>query len=425
MASKVNTLLFTITLLALGVFLFVFPSDSNASEYENRSMADMPDLNINDILSGRYSDDFESFLSDSIAFRTRFLAFSSSLENVYGLRMGGAIRVEIDQGDLGVGMVARPDIVYRPPPEQKPTEAVEPTDPEEDDTIPEHRVNPAKPFSIDVNYNPNAVMYADVFADDTNISRYIEVLNDYRQSLPGSVRMYCLLVPTSVEFLHERYSAAADKQLPVFKRIQSDLLKGITMADSYNRIAEHVENEYLYFRTDHHWTALGAYYAYLAFAEAAGFVPVTIENYVEYSFPGYIGSYGTGTTDRIILDHPDTIYYYRIDDGTTFTKNMFYIPEDLSLLNYMIFLAGDHALIDIESSNKNGKTLVLVKDSYANAFIPWVAPSYERIIVIDPRQFKGSVSDYLKGSAEIDLLFLNSVTTTWLLPYLELMEEIK
>ena len=424
MASKLNTILFTITLLALGVFLFVFPSDSDASQYENRAMADMPDLNFEDIISGRYSNDFESFLSDSIAFRTRFLAFSASLENVYGLRMGGAIRVDIGHDDLGVGMVANPDIVYRPPPEQKPPATVKPPEAGTEPVIPENRVNPAKPFSIDLNYNPNAIMYGDFYVDGANVSRYVGVLNDYRKDLPENTRVFCLLVPTHVEFLHERYSTNAARQLPVVQMIYNSLDNDIIPVDAYGKLAERAENEYLYFRTDHHWTALGAYYAYLAFAEAAGFDPVTIENYEEHFFPDYIGSYGTGA-DRIIRDHPDTLYYYRIDDGTTFSQNMFFIPVNLNLLSYALFMGGDHAVLDFESSNKNGKTLIIVKDSYANAFIPWVSPSYERIVVMDPRQFKGKVSDYTKNSTEVDLLFLNSAFTPSLASYVDLIAEIK
>jgi hypothetical protein len=268
-------------------------------------------------------------------------------------------------------------------------------------------------------------MYGDFYINSSSISQYIAVLNEYRRSLPETVHMYCLLVPTHVEFLHERYNTNGARQISSIRAVHDGLDTGIIAVDAYNWIAAHVVNEYLYFRTDHHWTAVGAYYAYLAYAESAGITPVTIDNYVEFALPNYIGVYGKGTQDRTVLDHPDTLYYYQLDNGTTFTRRLFYIPEDMKDLDYKVFMGGDHALLDYTSSNENGKTLVIIKESYANAFIPWVSPNYERIIVIDPRQFEGSVSKYLEGATGIDLLFCSSAFTPSLPAFVEQVAEIR
>ena len=102
-----------------------------------------------------------------------------------------------------------------------------------------------------------------------------------------------------------------------------------------------------------------------------------------------------------------------------------YIPEDMKNLDYIVFMGGDHHLLDYTSSNKNGKTLMVIKDSYANAFIPWVSPNYERIIIIDPRLFGGSVSEYLEDIEDVDLLFMTSAFTPSLPAYVERVAEIK
>ena len=459
MAFKINIILFIAALLLLGVFLFVLPSDPDAPRYENRSMTRSPVLSTEDVFSGKYTNDLEAFLLDSIAYRTKFLTFSSVLEDVYGVHIGGAIRVDIGHDDLGSGMIADPDIVYREPPELGKSDAAGVTpggadgltdamDDVTDETDGAHgaesstgnekpqtpvtekgpsngHVDPKEPFGVDINYNPDAVMYGDFYIDSSSVSRYIDVLNEYRRDLPQTVHMYSLLVPTHVEFLHEKYNTNGVKQISVVRSIYDKLDSGFVTVDAYNWIAAHASSEYLYFRTDHHWTAVGAYYAYLAFAEAAKIAPITIDNYIEYSFPDYMGTYGQASQNRTVLGYPDTLYYYRLDNGTTFSQSLFYIPEDINNLNYMIFMGGDHAVLDYTSTNENGKTLMIIKDSYANAFIPWVSPNYERIIVIDPRQFEGSVSKYLEGFEEIDLLILTSAFTPSLPAFVEQIAEIK
>ena len=455
MVYRINIAIFIAALLLLCVFLFALPPDPDAPRYENRSMAELPGFVAADVLSGKYTDALEAFLLDRVAYRTSFLAFSSALEGAYGLRIGGALRADIDHGDLGSGMIADPDVVYRDPSDLGMPGAVGGAAggglgeagtsggavyggpgadgaggaqaPGSAHVSPNRHVNPDEPFGVDTNYDPNAVMYGDFYVDTSSVSRYIEILNEYRQSLPGNVRMYCLLVPSHVEFLHDRYNTNGASQISAIRIIYDGLDSGITAVDAYGRIAARVHDEYLYFRTDHHWTAVGAYYAYLAYAEAAGIAPVTIDNYVERALPDYIGTFGRSSQDRIVLGHPDTLYYYQLDNGTTFTQRFFYIPEDMSDLDYKLFMGGDHALLDYTSSNKNGKTLIVIKESYANAFIPWVSPNYERVVVIDPRQFEGKVGEYLKGPSpgEIDLLFLTSAFTPSLPLYVEKVAEVR
>jgi len=485
MALKLNIIFFIAALLLLGIFLFALPPDPDAPRYENRSMAGPPVFDAGEVFSGKFTDDLEAFLLDRIAYRTGFLAFSSIMEDVYGVRIGGAIRADIDHGDLGSGMVADPNAVYREPPSPGTPGAAdgsggagatdgsggagaadgsggagaadgsggagaadgsgangagaaggfpgaaggegadEPQTPGAAGVYPNGHVNPKLPFGVDTNYHPDAVMYSDFYVDTTSVSRYVEVLNEYRQNLPESVRIYCLLVPTQVEFLHERYNTNGSRQILAVQRIYDMLDSGITPVDAYNWIAGHVADEYLYFRTDHHWTAVGAYYAYLAFAQAAGFAPVTIDNYIECAFPDYIGTFGRSTQNKTVLEHPDTLYYYQLDNGTVFTQGFFYIPEDMDDLDYKLFMNGDHPIIDYTSSNENGKTLVVIKESYANAFIPWVSPSYERVIVIDPRLFEGKVSEYLQNPAGVDLLFLTSAFTPSLPAFVENVAKVR
>jgi len=456
--SKWNTFIFIAVLVALGLFLFALPADPEASRFENRNMAAPPRFTAGDFLSGRFSDDLEAFLLDSIAFRTSFLAFSTALEDAYGIQLGGAIMVAIDHGDLGMGLVALPEpepevgrgTVPRPTPRFTPEPEPEvergtvprftepevgqgtvprPTEPEPEvgqGTVPRPtRVNPAEPFGVDMHKHPDAVMYGSFYVEHNSLAHFLTIVNEYRESTPDTVRIFTLLAPSQVEFLDERYRAGIARQDQAIQTIYSRLDPGIITVDAYSRIAARVESEYLYFRTDHHWTALGAYYAYRAFADAAGFAPITIDNYVEHTITDFLGSYARGTQNRVILDHPDTLYYYRLDTGVTFSRSLFVIPEDPQSRDYRIFLGGDHPHLDYTSSNKNGRTLIVIKDSYANAFIPWVSPHYERIIVLDPRSYWGSVESHLEEAEDADILFLLSALTPSLPGFVQNIENIR
>ena len=288
------------------------------------------------------------------------------------------------------------------------------------------RVRPGSRFGVDIHGDSDVVFHGGFYVSGSSTVRYIEVLDAYRRNLPETARVFCLLVPTYVEFLPEKYSAGVTGQKPaidyIYKRLPD---KGIVAVDAYSRLAARAANEYLYFRTDPHWTALGGYYSYLAYAQAASLDPVTIDNYTEFAIPGFLGAYVPETPGGAVLNNPDTLYYYKINDGTTFSTSLFNASGNSGNAGYKTFMYGDHALLDFTSSNKNGRTLVVIKESFANAFIPWAAPHYERIIVVDPRHYTGSISKYLGDCKDADFLFLSTANTPSYPGFVEKMAAVR
>ena len=468
MSKKFNIFIFAGALALLGVFLFVLPPDPDAPAYENRVMADLPQFTVNEFFDGTYFNDLEEYLSDSAAHRTAFLNFTHALESAYGIDLGGPTLVMLNEDDLGMGLIPLledddnwdahalinlPDSTdegaafspggitvleagvaaaagqsngvmsgngQTPPIPEAPLELTLDLTPRQQSL----RVNTNEPFGADINYNPNAVLYSAFTFDAPVAARYAQILNSYRQSLPETVRVFSLLAPTSVEFLDARYRVGSSPQDESIQIVYDMLDSGIITVDAYSRIAKHAD-EYLFFRTDHHWTTLGAYYAYLAFAEAAGIFPVTIDNYVEHALPGFVGSFGRDGQSKAASDYPDTIYYYALDANVAFSPSLFSVPQSGRTVRYSVFLGGDHAFMEYTSSNKNGKTLIVIKESYANAFIPWVAPNYERIITLDPRSYEGSVTDLIDGLEETDILFLNYIRATSMKNFIERIARIK
>jgi hypothetical protein len=254
--------------------------------------------------------------------------------------------------------------------------------------------------------------------------RYAGVINGFREVLPESVRVFSLVVPTQIEFVPEVYREISDSELEAITTVYDALAEGVISVDAYSEIAKHTE-EYLYFRTDHHWTALGAYYAYRAFADAAGFAPKELSEYEEIAIPGFLGYLYNRAPSQSLREKPDTIYCYRYKGELETSSKLLYLPGKNGAATYSVFLGGDHPKLTVTTSVKNGKTAVIIKDSFANAFIPWLAPHYENLVVLDPRHFEGSARDVISGYENVDLIFLDYAITTSFGDFITAIERIK
>jgi len=394
MQYKLNICLFIISLVIFAAFVLVLPPDPQAEAFENRAMERRPQFSTYNVVHGGFFANLESYLLDNTAMRTTWLTFTDIAAHSYGIALpGGAMMVDFAANDLGIGLAplletetSSHNLVGRP-------------------------VNLSQPFSIDHMFNENAIFYLRYRENQTHAARYAQVLNAHAANLPGDIRMFSMLAPVKVEFMGPRYAAVNSSQLNTIEFVNALLDPRIITVDAHGILADNAEH-YIFFRLDHHWTSLGAYFAYLAFAEAAGITPIGIDNYIEYEIDGFVGSLAVGTRNRAALNHPDTLHFHRINDGTSFSIDLITIPVDLSQACYRIFLGGDRAFLHFTSSNRNGRTLMVVKDSFANALVPWIAPHYENIVMIDPRQFVGSIADVMMGFENIDLLFINYMPAT-------------
>ena len=241
--------------------------------------------------------------------------------------------------------------------------------------------------------------------------RYAEIVNDYARALKGKARVFSLITPTQVEFVDDKYKSLSDSEYEAISLVYNRL-KDASFVDAYAYISAHID-EYVYFRTDHHWTALGAYYAYLAFCGASGTTtPVTIDKYTEHELPGFLGYLFSYNPTEALKNNPDTIVYYELNDAIEVSNRLLYKPIS-DEVTYSIFIGGDSPIYRITTSVENGRTCVIVKDSFGNAFVPWLAPNYEKIIVIDPRTFRGSVTEIVGDcdEADTDVIILNSVSS--------------
>lgn len=186
--------------------------------------------------------------------------------------------------------------------------------------------------------------------------------------------------------------------------------------DSYQSLWEH-RDEYLYYRTDHHWTSLGAYYGYASLMDALGMEAVPLERYTKTVVSEDF--YGTTfSTSGIRSLKPDSIWTYVSDDGLQVTSYFSTAPEEGSLYHpsaldgidqYTYFMGGNQVLSIIKNPNVQGPKLLILRDSYADSMVPFLTQHFSEIHMVDLRYNRTSVPAYIK-EAGIDMaLVLYSV----------------
>ncbi len=253
---------------------------------------------------------------------------------------------------------------------------------------------------------------------------YAEMVNYVGSKLPDGVQLYNLLAPTafgsclSVE-VQEEMLGANQPELIDYIYSQIDPKNALTVL-AYPNIIRH-NAEYVYFNSDHHWTALGAYYAYQAWCETKG-IPYHEKEYFKktYSFPGYLGYlYGLAGKPSFLSENPDTVEAF-VPNGTNdmvFTDRdgneiAWDVVRDYSGRNgsYVCFIAGDQPLVYIENPEiTDGSACVLIKESYGNAFAPYLVDHYQYVYVVDYRYYEGNVLSMIKDKKISDVIILNNM----------------
>ena len=247
---------------------------------------------------------------------------------------------------------------------------------------------------------------------------YISRCLDYYKSLFPDTRISIMPAPVSSILIdNPEITEKFTSQKYILDTMQSRMSPQINFVNTYNEIFSH-RTEYLYFKSDHHWTQLGAYYAYRAFAESAGFSPTPLSDmHREIINSSFNGSMYNFTGDERVKDFIDQVEVYyptkpatmtvTKHDGSTLTYNRTIIGESG---NYQAFIAGDnpYTVINVPDNPQNLSILV-IKDSYGNALVPFLTEHYGNIIVIDPRYCDINIYDHFKDYGLTDILVTGNI----------------
>ncbi len=427
-----NVIVLVVLFAAVSLFLLLGKRPTK-SEQENRDLAKCPKFTLASYLDGSFTADFAEFYNDTVPMRTYFKGMISDFRASLG--------VEYDDGVKLIGNV--------PVQEEKPTEAVTEaptekipaeTDPDRTDSEAETEATEAPEETTEAPTEPeeedidgeianNILIIKDrgIMLYGGGFSRgqtYAETLNEYKARLGDDVNVYSLVAPTAVTFyLPEKYSSYSASEIENIENINS-FLDGVTPVNAQDHLFPHTEQA-IYSRTDHHWQPLGAYYAAEAFAEAAGVPFAPLSDYETVTKEGYVGTLYGYTNEAALKDNPeDFVYYKPQNDYTTTYYNIDMTNERQGslLLNldnlassswYLVFMGGDERITHITTDCKNGRKLMIIKDSYGNALVPCLTQSFEEIWVVDMRYFEPGAISFAQEQGITDLLFaMNTFSAT-------------
>jgi hypothetical protein len=231
---------------------------------------------------------------------------------------------------------------------------------------------------------------------ESSAKDYAEIINKYGKILPSSVNIYNIIVPTSSEFYGPQ-NVYCDQTAGI-KTVYANLSERIIPINAVRPLYEHA-GEDIYFRTDHHWTQRGAYYVYEELMNIKGEIALPISDFPVKTgeYTGSFAGFTKGTEgEKIIKANPDRI---EISSAPAFTAGASYNDMYMKSFNrtvsavyqstdsYMAFLGGDNPLTVLTGSAGNGKKAVVMKESFGNAFAPWLLNNYSEVYVIDLREF--------------------------------------
>jgi len=411
--------------LVLAAVLLIAPR-STISYEENRVLAEKPEFSLTALLDGSYTAGLAEYYNDTVPFRSQFKKTISSMMQWTG------IQDEEDTAFFGnVQQVKKKETT----PAVTTTEAATTAAEEMDGTTEATVTTTVVTTTEDPNEEPAAEIGDGIILDHKRAicvyggsfstgQNYAESLNAYQEALGDDVQVYSMVATTAVSYyLPEEYADYTASETENIDHINR-YLKGVKPVDVYAALEPHTA-EAIYARTDHHWLPLGAYYAAEAFAEVAEVPFAPLSDYDTATKDDYVGSMYTYTESAVLLDNPEEFTYYipKNQYTTTYYSTSFTDPQEGDLLvniddyaqsmYYLVFMGGDDKITHVETDCKNGRTLVIFKDSYGNALVPCLTQSFENIYVCDIRYFDLNAIDFCQEVGCTDLLFaMNTYSAT-------------
>ena len=356
---------FGLLVVSLGLLSWLTP-DAEFSENENRVLQQLPRLTADTVKSGDFGDEVEDYLSDQFWQRDRWTAIRSRAKMLLRNR------------DIG-GVYLADDGYY--------IEKVTPND-----------------------------------LDGERLAQNLQTLRQFfdrcAENGMAAENMTFLPVPTPGSILRDKlpkYATLFDEDA-VFAQMQA-ALEGYRLLDLRESFAAAAGERQLYYRTDHHWTTAGALLGYQCYRAALGLPAPNEADFTVEEHPGFRGTLyskvldANAATDTVMLyrqpgDTAWSVWYDNTDHAGCYDTAKL-AQKDM----YEVFFGGNWPTVTIRGGAENGRRLLVLKDSYANAFLPFAAADYEEIVAVDLRYYLGSLSELMQQEGITDLLVLYSTSS--------------
>lgn len=358
---KLLALLLLLFIGALTALNLVAP-DRTFSESENRMLEQLPHFSLKTLVSGTFTSDFEKYVCDQFIFRDVWIGAKTDMDRIMGKKESNGIYLGQD------GYLIQ-------------------------------------------NFIPPA---------EEDLEEKVDAIHAFDHATPG-LRKYVMLVPTAAA-LHKdklpKYAMVGDEEA-YLRKVRRLLDPDIRFVDVFPALYAKREQP-IFYKTDHHWTTQGAYLAYLELCKQMGLIPRNEEEFKTRQVTDeFYGSLYSKSGFRHL--QPDSIELYLpkeqekytvtyVDEGQT-TDSLYAMEQLQGKDKYAVFLNGNHALIQIKTAHPNGKKLLVVKDSYANSFIPFLLNHFSEIDVVDLRYYEEDLALFVNGYDIHDMLLLYNANT--------------
>ncbi|MBO4693774.1 MAG: hypothetical protein J5659_05240 [Clostridia bacterium] len=379
---------------------------------EKRELHKFPSFSFSALFSGNYFSDIGLWYSDTFPLRDTLTELNGRMKYILGAG-GEEIHGEVISAESGAEQL--PDTQIRA--EQGPEIQSEPE--------PEVVVEQLGAIAIIDNAGYEYYNFNKEAADI-----YISAVNRAADLLVGKARVFNTVIPTSIAVTLDQRTASrlnSSDQKAAMDYINSNLSQNAVSVDSYGILSQH-KDEYIYFRTDHHWTALGAYYSYTKLMNAAGLVPADLSLFKEYIFGGFLGTfYATSKMSPKLGNTPDTVYAYEppglkyihtYESGYEKDYRIVSNGDDLtSSEKYLTFVCGDHPLgVVVNEQIADNSSCLIIKESFGNPMISYFTQNYHTTFVIDYRKIRsvygGNLITFVEEHAVNDVYFINNISAT-------------
>lgn len=390
MLKRFYILSFFSILAFLGIF-FVVSEKQQVSISEKRKLAVFPEFSWENYFAGKYTRSINQYINDHFPMRQEAVHFT-----------------EVFRYNLGFRLMQEKLVVVK----KSKKEVIKSKELQNDTSQINAYLDDFEEAYMDGLLIVNGKVYT-LNSGSPAVSPYFsKMLNMYADSLRGTTRVFSAVAPLSSGFIPvSKYAKYNQRNKATLDAIKNTMAPGTYFCDVLGEMNLHF-NENLWFGSDHHWTALGAYYGYVAFCKAAGFKPVPLEEMKREARYPYLGSLYELTRDLSVRNNPDTVVVYKPNVVTSAVmynqynlKNPVATKVFCNSKSYSAFICGDAPLIKITTNVRNGKKAAVVKNSMGNAFSVYLISHYEEIYVFDFRYSRHNLLKIIRDAGIDDLIF--------------------
>lgn len=419
--------------LALTFGAFILPLRPKVSEAEKRPLARFPEFSFSSLFSGEYFSGISSWFSDTVPFRDALVGLNSKIQHILGT---ATVLKGFNEAKAGDDI---PDTPNTAPVTEVPgvSDISSETTAQPDSSTAAPETEPQGEYDGLVQKFDSILVAGNSGYEYYNFNQaaadaYIAAVNAAGNKLGGKAAVYSMIIPTSIDITLDsrvRKKVNVSDQKKAIDYMEGSMNQNVRRVEIFDTMKEH-KNEYIYFRTDHHWTGLGAYYAYVRFCEVKGIQALPLSSYTVRSFDNFLGSfYNDSGKDPALGGTPDVVDTYTPPCNTKMTVtersgNSFVTPmiynatTNKPAYKYSAFIYGDNPFTVIENTDMTGgDALILVKESFGNAIAPLLTYHYKYVYVVDYRYYTGTLNslvDTAKNASggNVDVLYCNNISMT-------------